>query len=348
MSIRRRPKPGAARSPSPDAASRSGRVAPAPVRQPAAAAQPSAGPAPTPTTAAAPIDHGRRLHDHHHRRRYRAFACSNRAGNHRAGAGRAADDPVRRRQRRANQSSTCVASAHSRPPIRWFSSTAAGSTTSIWRASIFRPFRAIRSSASKSPGAIAAPCCTATTPSAASSTSSPRSARAVHRSPPASRPAVGSFNQRQVAASASSNTGPWSTSFYGTPDQFRRIPQQQYAGPAQRHRRYPLHHARLLGFPDAVRRRPAARISRRQAGRSVHRRQSAGHRPQGRGHAVRLRRKAGRQRHRRLHQDPVERRRTDRRWRRARQEAAGQLLRRRSAVERSSSPTSMPNCRRGR
>ena len=59
------------------------------------------------------------------------------------------------------------------------------------RASISPRFRAIRSSASKSPRATAARCFTATTPWAASSTSSPRPASAARRWRRASRSAAG-------------------------------------------------------------------------------------------------------------------------------------------------------------
>ena len=99
--------------------------------------------------------------------------------------------------------------------------------TSIWPASIFRPSRAIRSNASKSPEATAAPCCMATTPSAASSTSSPRPAPAA---PPVSIRAeagVGSFNQRLGSVSATANQGAWSTSFFGNGIKLGRISGQQ-------------------------------------------------------------------------------------------------------------------------
>ncbi len=81
--------------------------------------------------------------------------------------------------------------------------------------STFRPFRAIRSSASKLSAATAAPCCMATMRSAASSISSPKTG--VGGPPVAMRgeAGVGSFNQRMASVSAATNFGPWSTSFYG-------------------------------------------------------------------------------------------------------------------------------------
>ena len=172
-----------------------------------------------------------------------------------------------------DHASTCAALARSRPPIRWSSSTAAGSTTSIWPASISRPFRAIRSSASRSPEATAARCCTATTPSAASSTSSPRPASAARRSRCAAKPAsarstsagVG-FGCRQCRAVVNV--------VLRQRDQVRRISGQQRARSAQRRRRNPLHDARFHGLLEVVRRRSEAGIARRPDRRSLDRRRS--------------------------------------------------------------------------
>ena len=117
---------------------------------------------------------GRGVHDGHHRGRDRAFAGSNRAGDHRAGAGRATDIAVRRRERRAN---------HRRSARFWRDRGLQYPDPHQWpqgerhryagRGSLHDSARFDRS-ASKSPKATAARCSMATMPWAASSTSSPR------------------------------------------------------------------------------------------------------------------------------------------------------------------------------
>ena len=169
--------------------------------------------------------------------------------------------------------------------------------------SISRPFRAIRSSASKSPAATAARCSTATTRSAASSTSSPRPASAVRRSRSAAKPASARSTSAWLSVSAAVNSGPWSASFYGNGiksdgyrvnnalDQRNGVGNLNYTTPD------------FKAFLDGDRRRPEARLPRRPLRRPLHRAQRTRHRPQGRHHAVRLRQPAGRQRHHGLHQD---------------------------------------------
>ena len=125
--------------------------------------------------------------------------------------------------------------------------------------------------------------------------------------------------------------------------QVRRLPRQQRARPAQRRRQSQLHHARPLRVPDPVRRRPEAGFPGRPSGRSLDRHRRTRHQPPRRRYAVRLRQPAGRQRHRRLHQDLDERRRPHRRRRRAGQEAAGRLLQIPLPTV-----TSTPICRPGR
>ena len=218
--------------------------------------------------------HCRRIHVRHHGRGYCALAGSNHAGDHCTDSRRTTDDlyggvngvgttvdlrgiwRVRDRQYpRADQRPQAQRHRHG-------------------RASISRPFRAIRSSALKSPAATAAPCSMATTPSAASSTSSPRPASAARRSRCAPKPASAPSTSAWRSVSTATNAGPWSASFYGNAHQVRRLSGQQRARPAQRDRQPQLHHARSHRIPDAVRRRPEAGIPRRPVRRSVHRTQS--------------------------------------------------------------------------
>ena len=147
--------------------------------------------------------------------------------------------------------------------------------------------------------------------------------------------------------SAATNSGPWSTSFYGNAiksdgyrvnnalDQRNGVGNLNYTTPDLTAFLTVTGDDQKLGFPGG------------RIGRSVDRPQRARHQPPRHRHAVRLRQPAGRQRHRRLHQDPVERRRPDRRWRRAGQEAARRVLRhccRRLPLQ----PMSTAICRPGR
>ena len=143
----------------------------------------------------------------------------------------------------------------------------------------------------------------ATTRSAASSTSSPKNG--VGGPPVAIRAeaGAGSFNQRMANRLGRRQFRTVVGIVLWQRHQVRRIPRQQRARPAQRHRQPQLHHARSQRIPDGDRRRPEAGISRRPHRRSLDRRQRTRHRPQGHRHAIRLRQPAGRQRHRWLHQD---------------------------------------------
>ena len=159
--------------------------------------------------------HCRRIHVRHHCSGYCALASSNRAGDHCADSRRTTVEPVRRCQRRGDRGRSARVSAPSRPPIPFSLSTAAGSTTSTCRAWTSRPFRAIRSSASRSPGATAAPCSTATTHRRRYQyrhQDRRRRPAGRHATPkPASAPSTSAWRSVSTAA----NSGPWSTSFYG-------------------------------------------------------------------------------------------------------------------------------------
>ena len=173
--------------------------------------------------------------------RYRPLARSNHPGNHRADTRRATDDTCSAASTARKPMWTCADSALSRPPIALCSSTAGGSTTSTWPASIFRPFRAIRSSALKSRAATAAPCFMATMPSAASSISSPRPAPAAHR--PRSRRSRRRLLQPAHGVGLDRDQCGTVVGFLlWQRHQVRRIPGEQRARPAQRDRQPQLQH----------------------------------------------------------------------------------------------------------
>ena len=126
---------------------------------------------------------------------------------------------------------------------------------------------------------------------------------------------VGSFNQRMASVSATTNSGPWSTSFYGNgikSDGYRvNNALEQRSGVGDLRYTTPDFTAYLnlsgdnqhLQFPGPRTVDPSIGLNQLVTDRQGHR------------HAVRFRQQAGCQRHRRLHQDAVERRRPDRRRR---------------------------------
>ena len=117
---------------------------------------------------------------------------------------------------------------------------------------------------------------------------------------------VGSFNTRLANVSASTNYGPWSTSFYGNAiksdgyrdnnalDQKNGVGNLNYTTPDLKAFLTVTGDDQKLGFPGG-----------RTVDPSIGR-QPARHRPQGHQHAVRLRQPAGQERHRRVHQDDHE------------------------------------------
>ncbi len=203
---------------------------------------------------------------------------------------------------------TCADSAHSQPPTPSYLSTAVASMISIWPASTFRRSRAIRSNASKLRGATAAPCSTATTPSAALSTSSPRTAREERHFRFARKPvwdrSISAWDRsrphqtRVPGQRPSSETGSTPTDIGRITRSRNKMVSARFATPRLTSLHFSTYPATISSsdFPGGRTVNPSTGVNELVTDRT------------GTDHPVRLWQQTRRQRHRRIYQDVVERR----------------------------------------